>query len=65
MVVYPLVLRIVVTGTFKHQKVELRNQGCNPNTVKDPLYIFNPAKKAYRPMTHADYNALVTGKSRL
>jgi len=47
----PLFLRILpkidITGTFKHQKVELRTEGCDVTKVKDPMFWFDPAKKKH------------------
>lgn len=45
----PLFLRIMkqvdVTATFKHQKVDLRNQGIDINVVKEPLYYLQDGIK--------------------
>jgi fatty-acyl-CoA synthase len=41
--------RINITETFKHQKVELRNQGIDLNVVKDPLYFLMDGK-SYVPL---------------
>jgi len=65
----PLFLRIMpeieITGTFKHRKVEMRDQGYNPSTITDKLYYLNTAKKIYEPLTPAIYQQLNSGKSRL
>jgi fatty-acyl-CoA synthase len=45
----PLFLRIMkqvdVTATFKHQKVDLRNQGIDINVVQEPLYYLVDGQK--------------------
>merc|ERR1740138_1161511 len=38
-----------LTGTFKHQKVEYRNEGCDPHRVKDQMWWFNIAKNTFEP----------------
>ncbi|CAE7409069.1 Slc27a4 [Symbiodinium natans] len=47
----PLFLRFLpsmeVTGTFKHQKVQLRNEGIDLTKVQDPVYFLHPASKRY------------------
>jgi len=65
----PVFLRFLpevpITGTFKHQKVELRKEGCDPSTLADPLYFMNPETKTYEALTPKAYLALVTGPSKL
>lgn len=39
-----------ITGTFKHQKVQLRDQGFDPAKVPDPVYILHPESKRYEPL---------------
>lgn len=47
----PLFLRFLpsmeITGTFKHQKVHLRNEGIDLTKVQDPIYVLHPASKRY------------------
>nr|QJU71804.1 long chain fatty acid transporter [Gambierdiscus pacificus] len=65
----PLFLRFLpnmeVTGTFKHQKVQLREQGCDPTVVRDPLYWLSPGSKRYEKFEQSDFKALTNGVSRL
>jgi len=56
---------ISITGTFKHQKVELRNEGMDPTKIKDPIYFYDSSKKAYRRFLPADHANLIAGKSKL
>lgn len=39
-----------ITGTFKHQKVDYRNEGYDPGKVSDPLYFLDEDKKTYVPI---------------
>jgi len=71
----PLFIRrlpvVEITGTFKHQKVELRNQGCDPAQTKsgdqtDAVYMFDADKKTYVPLNDKLYQeALVMGRAKL
>jgi len=65
----PLFLRFLpemeVTGTFKHQKVQLREHGCDPNKVSDKMFWLSPSGKRYEPFGLAEYQALENGKSKL
>ena len=55
---------VAVTGTYKHTKVKLSEEGFNPAVVKDPLfYIEN--NKGYVPMTEEMFNSITEGKIRL
>merc|ERR1712072_580474 len=44
----PVFLRILpamqITGTFKHQKVQMRNDGIDPEKVNDPIYFLQDGK---------------------
>jgi len=65
----PLFLRFLpemeVTGTFKHQKVQLREHGCDPNKVSDNMFWLSPSGKRYEPFGLAEYQALENGKAKL
>jgi len=62
----PLFLRIQpqmqITGTFKHQKVQLRNEGFDPSKVKDPLYYLENGK--YTPLDMAAFRRITQGGLR-
>jgi len=59
----PLFLRILpamqITGTFKHQKVQMRNDGIDLSKVSDPIYFLD--KGAYKLMDAAAYARLTGG----
>ena len=40
---------IVSTGTFKHNKAVLRQEGFNLQVVKDKIFFLHPSKKEYVP----------------
>ena len=53
-----------VTGTFKHKKVELRNQGYDPNKCGgDPLFFYNG--KSYEPLTEQLFADIEAGNVNL
>jgi fatty-acyl-CoA synthase len=60
----PLFLRIQpeleVTGTFKHRKVELVEEGFDPARVRDPLWFFDAERGAYVPLD-GDLHARIVG----
>uniref|UniRef100_A0A2I3GWT7 long-chain-fatty-acid--CoA ligase n=1 Tax=Nomascus leucogenys TaxID=61853 RepID=A0A2I3GWT7_NOMLE len=49
---------IEITGTFKHRKVTLVEEGFNPAIIKDALYFLDDTAKMYVPMTEDIYNAI-------
>lgn len=51
-----------VTGTFKHQKVALRDAGFDPTTIADTLYYRDSAGGTYRPLTPEVHEAIVQGR---
>jgi fatty-acyl-CoA synthase len=65
----PLFLRLrtelEITGTFKHRKVELVAEGCDPATVKEPLYFSDPEKGCFVPLSAALYERIQAGELRL
>merc|ERR1712146_702321 len=56
---------INVTGTFKHQKVEYRNQGCDPEKVKEPMWWYNVAKQNFEPYGAEQFASISSGQSKL
>jgi fatty-acyl-CoA synthase len=54
-----------ITGTFKLRKVDLVNDGFDPQTIPNPLYALDPATQQYRPLDQAMYDAVVSGKIKL
>ncbi|XP_059954350.1 long-chain fatty acid transport protein 2 isoform X1 [Mesoplodon densirostris] len=49
---------IETTGTFKHLKVTLMEEGFNPSVIKDALYFLDDKAEMYVPMTEDIYNAI-------
>ena len=49
---------IEITGTFKHRKVTLVEEGFNPAVIKDSLYFLDDKAEMYVPMTEDIYNAI-------
>ncbi|XP_057344775.1 long-chain fatty acid transport protein 2 [Manis pentadactyla] len=49
---------IAITGTFKHRKVTLVEEGFNPEVIKDSLYFLDDKAAMYVPMTEDIYNAI-------
>ena len=65
----PVFIRVIksadLTGTYKLQKVRLRNEGFSQEQVSDPLFILDPGQKAYTPFTPEMHQQLVSGAMRL
>jgi fatty-acyl-CoA synthase len=65
----PLFLRLhpqlAVTGTFKHRKVELVNEGFDPAAVRDPLYFADAERGCYVPLDAALHARISAGELRL
>jgi acyl-CoA synthetase (AMP-forming)/AMP-acid ligase II len=61
----PRFLRIVesvsTTGTFKHKKVELREQGWDPQVIEDPLLLRDAGGKRYVELTPERATAVRSG----
>jgi acyl-CoA synthetase (AMP-forming)/AMP-acid ligase II len=58
----PLFLRLRVaqetTGTFKYRKVELKQEGFNPEKVNEPLYALSDRARGYEPLTAAVFERI-------
>ena len=65
----PLFLRIApemeTTGTFKHRKVDLVEQGFDPARVSDPLWFRDAEAKAFVPLSAEVHERLQLGEARL
>lgn len=65
----PLFLRFLpemeITGTFKHHKVQFREQGCDPNVVRDELFWLSPESTRYEPFGVPEFQSLSLGRSKL
>ncbi len=53
------------TGTFKQRKVDLVEQGFDPDKVEDPIYFANPETKELEPIDNALYKQICKGKFKL
>lgn len=66
----PLFLRLMkeveVTGTLKHQKVALRNEGVDPDKLgHDEVFWLEPGTERYRKFGKTEYARLVNGTAKL
>ncbi|KAJ8304729.1 hypothetical protein KUTeg_018312 [Tegillarca granosa] len=62
----PLFLRFMkeftVTQTMKHKKVELREEGFDPQKVTDPLYYLDELQNSYIPLNLNTYQRVLESK---
>ena len=62
----PYFLRITetmkTTGTFKHQKEDLKKQGFDPESIEDKIYFYQ--KGNYIEMNNDLYNRIQSGEER-
>ena len=56
---------VEITGTLKHKKVDLRNQGFDPNAIDDQLFFKDDVKKTYVPLTPELYTKIASGEIRV
>jgi hypothetical protein len=66
----PLFLRLVkgeleITGTVKQTKVQLRNEGVDPEQVGEDEVLWLPTRESYEPFARKDWQALVSGQAKL
>jgi acyl-CoA synthetase (AMP-forming)/AMP-acid ligase II len=66
----PLFLRLVkgeleITGTVKQTKVQLRNEGVDPESVGEDQVLWLPGQDGYEPFAKKDWEALVGGQAKL
>ena len=66
----PLFLRLMkeveVTGTLKHQKVALRNDGVDPDKVgADEVFWLEPGAERYTKFHHKDWERIGNGTAKL
>lgn len=54
-----------ITGTFKHLKVKLVEEGFNPNQITDPLHFLDEKDKNYVPLTLDIFNSVTSGKIKI
>jgi citronellyl-CoA synthetase len=53
-----------VTGTFKHRKVDLKEQGFDVNQLKDPVYAWLPDSDSYQKLTKKRFEDIMAKKIR-
>ncbi len=53
------------TSTFKFRKVDLVEEGFNPEKITDPLYVLDRKAGTYIPLTKTVYGKILSGKIRL
>ncbi|XP_035013541.1 very long-chain acyl-CoA synthetase [Hippoglossus stenolepis] len=56
---------IEVTGTFKHLKGKLVEEGFDPNLITDPLYFLDEKERNYIPLTLDIFNGVTSGKIKI
>ena len=54
-----------VTGTFKHRKMELKNQGYDINKIQDPVFYLSADGAEYLPLNKEILGNLEAGNLRL
>lgn len=61
----PLFIRVQkeaeTTGTFKYRKVELVEEGFDPETVSEPIWFYDPATNKYEPLTPDAHETIRSG----
>lgn len=61
----PLFIRVQkeaeTTGTFKYRKVELVEEGFDPDDVSEPLWFFDPQSNKYEPLTPDAFETIKSG----
>lgn len=57
--------RMQYTWTISQRKVELRDEGADPDAIKDPLFFFDRATKEYKLLTRQAYADILGGSTRL
>ncbi|XP_030620689.1 very long-chain acyl-CoA synthetase isoform X1 [Chanos chanos] len=56
---------LALTGTFKQMKVKLVEEGFNPATIQDPLYLLDEKEKCYQLLTQQAYDSILQGNIKL
>ncbi|XP_015281338.1 PREDICTED: very long-chain acyl-CoA synthetase isoform X1 [Gekko japonicus] len=56
---------IEITGTFKYRKVQLAEEGFNPEVIKDAMYFLEDKEKSYVPLTTDIYNSICNNSRKL
>jgi fatty-acyl-CoA synthase len=65
----PVFLRLMpeigITGTFKHRKIDLVDEGFNPSRIANPLFVFDTQTRRYLPLDAARYAEIVAGQFKI
>ncbi len=65
----PLFLRVVaeveITSTFKQRKLDMAKEGFNPMRIHETLYVDDPQRRTFVPLTGDIYESIVTGEWKL
>jgi fatty-acyl-CoA synthase len=65
----PLFVRIVpamtTTGTLKQKKIDLQNEGFDPQVIKDAIFFRSDDSRAYVPLTPELYASIRSGRIRV
>ena len=56
---------IEMTSTFKTKKIDLVQEGFDPRAINDPIYVNDPAAKAFVRIDAALYDRIISGQVRL
>jgi fatty-acyl-CoA synthase len=56
---------IEITGTFKHKKVELRNDGADPSKSDDKVYYYDSPNSTFSLLTPDVYSKIVKGEVKI
>jgi fatty-acyl-CoA synthase len=65
----PVFLRLMpeieITGTFKHRKIDLVEEGFDPSRIDNPLLVLNGQTRSYEPLDRARYADIVAGRFKI
>ncbi|MFX1323893.1 MAG: AMP-binding protein [Promethearchaeota archaeon] len=65
----PLIIRVreqlEVTGSNKVRKANLRKEGYNINTIKEPMFFWDAFNKKYIPFDNSLYTEMINGKIKI
>jgi len=65
----PMFVRLMpemgITGTFKHRKIDLVEQGFDPARIAEPLFVFDPQARRYEALDGTRYAGIANGQFKL
>jgi hypothetical protein len=56
---------IGITGTFKHRKIDLVEEGFDPARIGNPLFVLDAQTRSYEPLDAARYADISAGRLKL